>query len=150
MCKDIDHFVGSSISSSGSASLINGTLLLSLSPPQIQAWSGDFRREGLGTKGGWRRPVDAHWPSNISPIGAKLCQNAFQAIPIVSSSGHRKKIWRKISATKSFSTFQPPSVTYLFWGPFNDCLLQEHFLEICIVFSSRARCLNLILAPNDS
>ena len=29
-----------------------------------------------------RRCVDARWPSNMAPIGAKLCQNAFLTISV--------------------------------------------------------------------
>ena len=37
---------------------------------------------GAADRGGQRRRFDARWPSNMAPIGAKLCQNAFQTIPV--------------------------------------------------------------------
>ena len=55
----------------------------------------------VGRRGGWRRRVDARWPSNMAPIGAKLCQNAFQTIPVKSIFG-RKKFF----STKNFGVGQ--------------------------------------------
>ena len=46
---------------------------------------------GAADRGGQRRRFDAHWPSNMAPIGAKLCQNAFQTIPIVSIFDEKTK-----------------------------------------------------------
>ena len=45
---------------------------------------------GVGRRGGWRRPLDVLWPSNMAPITTKLCQNAFQTIPVKSIFGEKK------------------------------------------------------------
>ena len=39
-------------------------------------------------------PPDARWPSNMVRIGAKLCQNAFQTIPVNSLFGE-KNVFRQ-------------------------------------------------------
>ena len=38
-------------------------------------------------------------PSNMAPIGAKLCQNAFQTIPVKSIFGRKKIVQRKFSVS---------------------------------------------------
>ena len=42
----------------------------------------EIRRNTLNAEGGLAERIDARRPSNKAPIGTKLCQNAFQAIPV--------------------------------------------------------------------
>ena len=60
---------------------------------------------GTTGRAGQRRRFDVRRPSNIAPISTKLCQNAFQTIPVNSIFGEKKKIGEIFWSRKSFYTF---------------------------------------------
>ena len=63
------------------------------------------------------KPRTAVSPPNMAPIGAKLCQNAFQVIPDISFFDAHKHFWRqKILSEKKFvNTPKFFSAKCLFW-----------------------------------
>ena len=59
----------------------------------------------------------AVYPPNMAPIGAKLCQNAFQVIPDISFFDTHKHFWRQKFLSEKFFVNTPKvfSTKCLFW-----------------------------------
>ena len=59
----------------------------------------------------------AVYPPNMAPIGAKLCQNAFQVIPDISFFDTHKHCWRQKLLSEKFFVNTPKifSTKCLFW-----------------------------------
>ena len=59
----------------------------------------------------------AVYPPNMAPIGAKLCQNAFQVIPDISFFDAHKHFWRQKFLSEKFFVNTPKifSTKCLFW-----------------------------------
>ena len=65
----------------------------------------------------FRKFRTAVYPRNMAPIGAKLCQNAFQVIPDISFFDTHKHFWRQKFLSEKFFVNTPIifSTKCLFW-----------------------------------